>query len=86
MKDAKQACNCTNWSQPSYIDTLAAAHAEPGDFDSAIRFQQETIERLREPKYEIKNPEERHAFHEHRLASYQARLTSYQPHQSWRTK
>jgi tetratricopeptide (TPR) repeat protein len=86
ITDAKQACNCTSWNEPSYIDTLAAAHAETGDFDSAIRFQQQAIGQLREPKYQIKNPQERYTFHQHRLASYQARLASYQRHQAWRAK
>ncbi|MGH8100949.1 MAG: tetratricopeptide repeat protein [Chthoniobacterales bacterium] len=86
VADAKHACQYTAWSEPSYIDTLAAAHAEAGDFESATRFQRRAIDRLREPKYEIKNPEERHAFHESRLAAYQARLASYQRHQAWRAK
>ena len=30
---------------PEYLDTLAAAHAEAGVFDQAVRWQQEAIKR-----------------------------------------
>ena len=43
---ATKACELTGWKQPAYLDTLAAAHAEAGDFDSAVRRQTETISLL----------------------------------------
>jgi hypothetical protein len=33
----------TKWKFASYVDTLAAAYAEAGDFDSAIRYGEKAI-------------------------------------------
>jgi tetratricopeptide (TPR) repeat protein len=38
VQDAKIACKLTNWSDESTIDSLAAAYAETGDFNSAVRY------------------------------------------------
>ena len=64
VSDAKGACNLTSWSQPDYIDTLAAACAESGDFDSAIRFEERALKNV--PAANRKGCEQR-------LAMYQAR-------------
>lgn len=41
---ARQACEQTDWKSASSIDTLAAAHAEAGQFTEAVRFQQQALQ------------------------------------------
>jgi len=43
IDDAKKACNITKWREADMIDTLAAASAESGDFDSALRYEQQAM-------------------------------------------
>lgn len=38
---AKRACDLTNWKHPYILGTLAAAYAETGDFDNAVKYQQQ---------------------------------------------
>jgi tetratricopeptide (TPR) repeat protein len=43
VKDAKAACSITAWKDENMIDTLAAAYAETGDFDSAARYAAQAL-------------------------------------------
>jgi tetratricopeptide (TPR) repeat protein len=43
VQDAKIACKLTNWTDEAAIDSLAAAYAETGDFDSAVRYAEQAL-------------------------------------------
>ncbi len=40
---ARKACDLTGWRNKNFVDTLAAAYAESGDFDRAITYQQQAL-------------------------------------------
>jgi Tfp pilus assembly protein PilF len=43
VKDAKAACSIMTWKDEQMIDTLAAAYAETGDFNSAIQYVSQSL-------------------------------------------
>ena len=50
IESATKACELTGWKNAYPIDTLAAAHAEAGDFDAAVRSQNRAIELMTDEK------------------------------------
>lgn len=66
VKDAKAACSIMAWQDEEMIDTLAAAYAETGDFDSALRYATQALA--------VKgiSPQDANAFREH-VAWFQQR-------------
>ena len=42
---ARQACDLTSWKEKNFIGTLAAAYAESGDYDRAITYQLDALNR-----------------------------------------
>lgn len=56
---AKSACELTKWKNANYLDTLAAAYAEIGDFEQALKHVREAIARL-EPQSEYRTEIEGH--------------------------
>ena len=43
VKDAKAACSIMVWKDENMIDTLAAAYAETGDFNSAVQYASQAL-------------------------------------------
>ena len=62
---ALTACELTRYDDPQIVDTLAAAHAEAGEFADAVRFQKRALE---SPKLEQRFINEARG----RLALYEA--------------
>jgi tetratricopeptide (TPR) repeat protein len=44
VRHAQRACELANWENPWYLDTLAAAYAEDGQFDKAVEWSQKAID------------------------------------------
>ena len=43
IQDATKACELSGWKIQSFIDTLAAAYAESGDFKQAVAFEEKAL-------------------------------------------
>jgi tetratricopeptide (TPR) repeat protein len=60
---ARKACELSGWKDEGYIDTLAAAYAEVGNFDEAVKWQTECL-KFKMPKEEMDQCRQRLALYE----------------------
>jgi len=44
VEHAKQACGLSEWKDPNMVDTLAAAYAENGDYEQAVKWATKYLE------------------------------------------
>ena len=76
VSDATLACEKTDWLNSYYIDTLAAAYAEQGDFDQAVKYASQAIEVIQSNEDDSSST----------LGNYRKRLSLFkkkQPYREW---
>ena len=66
---ATQACELSEWKNPAFIDTLAAACAEAGDFVDAVKWENKYLEAPNQSASDV--------------ADAKKRLVLYQAHQPY---
>jgi tetratricopeptide (TPR) repeat protein len=72
MAEATRACELTAWKDPDCLGALAAACAEAGDFDAAVKWQKKALALVPEAE----GPDER--------LEYELRLSSFERKQPYR--
>lgn len=70
VQAALRACELTEWKKAACFDTLAAAHAEAGRFDEAVRWAQQAVE--------LATPTEKPVYRTH--------LESFRQRRPWRAE
>jgi len=76
IKNAAKACELTDWKDYRYLSTLAAAHAEAGDYEAAIKWKKQAIRWLPDDKRLLLQRS-----YEYRLKQYESGKTGQPYHQ-----
>jgi len=78
------ACELSNWKNPGYFDTLAAAYARAGDFDKAIQWQAKAVEGMKPPGNDPQKTLEPLKAYEHdETLQHRRRLELYRMQKPW---
>ena len=72
IRMSMRACELSKWKEPPYIEALAAAHAETGDFEQAVKYQTQAMKMKSEYGPIDKKTRER--------------LALYRDHKPWRSE
>lgn len=59
LEHAQAACQLTDWKDSYYVDTLAAAYAELGKFDEAVKWEKKALESPAWPPEDLENARSR---------------------------
>lgn len=46
VREARNACELSQWENAGYLDTLAAAYAENGEFEQAVKYAMRAVEKM----------------------------------------
>jgi tetratricopeptide (TPR) repeat protein len=65
VEQATEACEKTDWKRADFLDTLAAAYAETGDFDAAIKWQTKAIDLSTDSSFKAAAEKRLELYHAH---------------------
>jgi tetratricopeptide (TPR) repeat protein len=77
LEKSKRACDLSRWQHSDAVDTLAAAYAEIGDFDNAVKYQTQAINMKGVYAFKRKRMQERlELYRQHKPYRKESKLTA----------
>ena len=81
---ALEACELSNWKNPGYFDTLAAAYARAGNFGKAVHWQEKALQGMKAPGSDLERTLEPLKSYDHdRTSEHRQRLVLYRMQKPW---